>query len=371
MLGTIMHILSIEDDRDTQANLLDILELDGFRVDAATTLQEALARECWSEYAAILLDRNLPDGTADEFLPRLKQLAPEAAVIIVTGYADMDGTISALRHGAADYILKPIHPEALRMSLARVMKLQEAEKRVLQSERLAAIGQMVAAITHENRNALQRIQAGLEVLRLSLGQTPDLVNILERIHAASHEIQSHFEEVRGFSAPVKLEPKLADVSAVWREAWQNLNATWKTRMVEFQEFPNGVDLNRAIDAARLEQVFRNLFENALAACTDPVRIEIHCAETTLAGSSALRIAVRDNGPGLTQEQKRKVFEAFYTTKSQGMGLGMAIVKRIAEAHRGTIEVGNGGNEGRSSSSPSRDKRRPRSPFANLVLIASF
>ena len=164
MLGTIMHILSIEDDRDAQANLRDILELDGYRVDAATTVQEALERPSWSEYAAILLDRNLPDGTADEFLPRLKQLAPEAAVIIVTGYADMDGTISALRHGAADYILKPIHPDALRMSLARVMKLQEAEKRALQSERLAAIGQMVAAITHENRNALQRIQAGLEVL---------------------------------------------------------------------------------------------------------------------------------------------------------------------------------------------------------------
>ncbi len=340
-----MHILSIEDDRDAQANLRDILELDGYRVDAATTVKEALARESWSEYAAILLDRNLPDGTADEFLPHLKQLAPEAAVIIVTGYADMDGTISALRHGAADYILKPIHPDALRMSLARVVKLQEAEKRVLQSERLAAIGQMVAAITHENRNALQRIQAGLEVLRLSLGQTPEMLNILERIQAASHEIQSHFEEVRGFSAPIKLELKPADLSAVWQEAWQKLSPCWKKREVEFQEFPNGLNLKCSVDAARLEQVFRNLFENALAACADPARIEIHCDRAMLAGGSALQIAVRDNGPGLTEEQTRNVFEAFYTTKSQGMGLGMAIVKRIVEAHRGTIQVGGAGNEG--------------------------
>ena len=340
-----MHILSIEDDRDTQANLSDILELDGYRVDAATSLKEALDRSSWSEYSAILLDRKLPDGTADEFLPQLKQLAPEAAVIITTGYADMDGTIAALRHGAADYILKPIHPDALRMSLSRVMKLQEAEKRALQAERLAAIGQMVAAITHENRNALQRIQAGLEVLRLSIGKKPEILNILERIQAASHEIQGHFEEVRGFSAPIQLEQETADLSGVWQQAWKNLTASWHRRKVEFQVFQNGLDLNCSIDAARLEQVFRNLFENALAAGTDPVRIEIHCTETKLAANPALQIAVRDNGPGLTVEQKRKVFEAFYTTKSQGMGLGMAIVKRIVEAHRGTIEVGNGKNAG--------------------------
>ena len=340
-----MHILSIEDDHDTQANLCDILELDGYRVDAATSLQEALDRQSWSEYTAIILDRKLPDGTADEFLPQLKHLAPEAAVIIVTGYADMDGTISALRYGAADYILKPIHPDALRMSLARVMKLQEAERRAMQAERLAAIGQMVAAITHENRNALQRIQAGLEVLRLSLDKTPEMLNILERIQAASHEIQGHFEEVRGFSAPIKLEQEPADLSAVWQQAWSNLTTSWQRREVVFQEFPNGWDGNCSIDAARLEQVFRNLFENALGACTDPVRIEIHCSETKIGDSPAVRIAVRDNGPGLSEEQKRKVFEAFYTTKSHGMGLGMAIVKRIVEAHRGTIEVGSAGNRG--------------------------
>ena len=106
-----------------------------------------------------------------------------------------------------------------------------------------------------------------------------------------------------------------------------------------------MDLKCSIDAARLEQVFRNLFENALAACADPVRIEIRCADITLGRRFALQIAVRDNGPGLTEEQQRKVFEAFYTTKSQGMGLGMAIVKRIVEAHRGTIEVASGQKAG--------------------------
>jgi DNA-binding NtrC family response regulator len=99
---TMPKILAVEDDVDTQANLSDILGLDGYCVETALTIREVLKRTNWSEYSVILLDRRLPDGTADILPPRLKQLAPGAAVIIMTGYADLDGTLTALRHGAAD-----------------------------------------------------------------------------------------------------------------------------------------------------------------------------------------------------------------------------------------------------------------------------
>jgi DNA-binding NtrC family response regulator len=79
--------------------------LDAHRVDTAASVAEALNRANWAEYSAILLDRLLPDGNAEELLPRLKVLAPEAAIMIVTGYADLGGAIAALRQGAADYIL--------------------------------------------------------------------------------------------------------------------------------------------------------------------------------------------------------------------------------------------------------------------------
>src|SRR5436853_230888 len=86
----------------------------------AGSVAEVLRRTDWGDFAAVLLDRRLPDGSADELLPRLRQLAPDAAVLIVTGYSDLQGAIAALRQGAADYILKPIDPEALRASLLRV-----------------------------------------------------------------------------------------------------------------------------------------------------------------------------------------------------------------------------------------------------------
>jgi DNA-binding NtrC family response regulator len=95
------HILVVDDDADARANLCDILELDDYRVETAGSLAEALDREDWSPYVAVLLDRKLPDGTAEEALPRLRQLAPGAAVLIVTGYSDLHGAIAALRQGAA------------------------------------------------------------------------------------------------------------------------------------------------------------------------------------------------------------------------------------------------------------------------------
>jgi C4-dicarboxylate-specific signal transduction histidine kinase len=96
------------------------------------------------------------------------------------------------------------------------------------------------------------------------------------------------------------------------------------RTALLREKCNDLDLHCLVDAFRLEQVFRNILENALAACSDPVEIVVSCSESSLEGQSALRIAVRDNGPGLNPEQRQRIFEPFFTTKTKGTGLGMAI-----------------------------------------------
>ena len=100
----------------------------------------------------------------------------------------------------------------------------------------------------------------------------------------------------------------------------------------------GIDPVCVADRFRLGQVFFNTLDNALAAGQGPVHVRIACAETDLAGQPALRVTVRDNGPGLNDEQRQKIFEPFYTTKTRGTGLGMAIAKRIVEAHGGTIDT---------------------------------
>ena len=135
--------LIVEDDDDTRANLCDILELDGYRVEAVGTMREALADRDWSSVAMVILDRRLPDGSAEELLPRLKKLAPEADVIVATGFADLDGAIAALRNGAADYVLNPINADVLRSRLAQTVERRRLTRAKARSD--AAFRSLVEA----------------------------------------------------------------------------------------------------------------------------------------------------------------------------------------------------------------------------------
>ena len=87
-------------------------------------------RDDWAQVDAIILDRRLPDGTAEELLPRLRRLAPAAAILVVTGYADVQGAVAAMRLGAVDYLLKPISPDELRARLYSFAGRRRAEEEV-------------------------------------------------------------------------------------------------------------------------------------------------------------------------------------------------------------------------------------------------
>lgn len=457
-----VEILVVEDDADTRDNLRDILELDDYRVATAATAAEALAFPDLGGVAAVILDRRLPDQFADELLPRLKQLAPEAAVIIITGYAELDSAISALRLGAADYLLKPINPDALRASISRILEQRRtteallerearlrailntaaegiitvdqhgntellnpaagrilgydaaevvgrnvsmlvsaplseehqrhldsyretgesdifgetlelrvrrrdgtefpveltvselrdhgftgmfrdisdrklAEERLLQSERLTAIGEAMAGLAHESRNALQRSQACLEMLRISVTDE-EALDLINRLQIAHNDLHRLYEEVRGYAAPVRITRVAVHLGAIARQAWEQLAAQHDTRSVTFREVDADLDLSCEIDAFTLRQVFRNIFENALAACDDPVEITVSYAECSHRDAPALRISISDNGPGLSSEARQRIFEPFFTTKTRGTGLGMAICRRFVEAHGGEISV---------------------------------
>jgi signal transduction histidine kinase len=339
-------VLVIEDDTDTRENLRDILELDGYEVGTAASVAEAFRRTDLPSTFAVVLDRKLPDGCAEDILPRLRQLAPSASVLIVTGHADLQTAVAAMREGAADYILKPVNSDVLRLSLARARKQQQlaeekqlAEARALQAERLAAIGQTVTGLAHESRNAFQRSQACLELLALELEDRPEQLELVQRIQRALDHLHRLYEEVRDYAAPIKLEKQKCDLAHLWRDAWSHLEVVRKTKEVRLIEQVGNTDLSCNVDWFAMGQVFRNIFENAIAACPNPGTIVLQCVPAKYDGKSAMQIAIQDNGTGLTPEARARVFDAFFTTKSKGTGLGMAIAKRLVEAHSGTICIG--------------------------------
>jgi hypothetical protein len=127
-----------------------------------------------------------------------------------------------LRQGAADYILKPVNMDALRASLARVAQLKEAQEQALKAERLATLGQMVAGIAHESRNALQLIQASVEMLALEVEDRPEALELVACIQGAEDRLHRLFEDIRGYAAPITLERSVYNVAKVWRTAWEQL-----------------------------------------------------------------------------------------------------------------------------------------------------
>ncbi len=220
-----------------------------------------------------------------------------------------------------------------------ISDLRAAQQRALHSERLAAIGQMMAGLAHESRNALQRSQSCLEMLRLSVKDRTDALDYIERIQDAQDHLGQLYEEVRSYSAPIRLALEQRSLRDLLFITWENLIAEREGRDATLICPEPDVIVQCKLDRHRIEQVFRNILENSLSAADDPVEIQV-CWETAeLNGLPAVTTTIRDNGPGLTEEQKRRLFEPFYTTKTHGTGLGMAICQRIVDAHGGRLELG--------------------------------
>src|SRR5262249_42537041 len=151
-----------------------------------------------------------------------------------------------------------------------------------------------------------------------------------------------YEDVRSYAAPIKLDKSPCDLARVWREAWGHLESAREEKRATLVESVDGLDLCCTADPFRLEQVFRNILDNALSAGSPPIAVEVRAEEARLQGQPAIRLCFRDNGPGIPADRRSLVFDPFYTTKSRGTGLGMPIAKRIVEAHGGQIGIGDDG-----------------------------
>lgn len=214
-----------------------------------------------------------------------------------------------------------------------------------QDERLATIGQMIIGLAHETRNALQRMRASTESLEIELEGQAAYQQDLGRLSVAQDDLTRLFTEVQNYASPIVLEKEAVDVSHIARQAWESLARQRQGRICDLRltippEYNTGY-----YDPFRLQQIFRNFFENSLAASADPLHLTISAEAAVLDEQSAIEFTVRDNGPGLSESARAHVFEPFFTTKSKGTGLGMAIASRIVEAHGGRLTLGPAGSHG--------------------------
>ncbi|QDU74623.1 Sensor protein FixL [Bremerella volcania] len=223
--------------------------------------------------------------------------------------------------------------------LHNISDRKQAEERALQEERLAAIGQMIGVVTQESRNVLQRMVANLEMAAMEIEDRPEALEYISRTQAAQDDLHHLYEELRSYAARITLERELCRVDHLVGQVLNDISASHKSRQIRLRPNNNGCDTRCEVDPFRMNQVFRNMVENSLAACADPLSIELLLSDTEFKGRAAVDLCYRDNGTGLNEEQRRRMFEPFFTTKTKGTGLGMAISKRIVEAHGGQMAVG--------------------------------
>lgn len=229
--------------------------------------------------------------------------------------------------------------------LQDITEERELQEQRLQSERLAAIGQMITGLAHESRNSLQRIQACTEMLELHVGEDETAQNLLVRLQQAQDDLQLLFNEVRSYAAPIVLEKSTCDLIAILNQSWSQLEPSRSGRAASLDVLHQEDALMVDVDRFRISQVFRNFFENSLAACADPVAITVRLEIEETGDEPFVGIQIRDNGPGFSVEVAERIFEPFFTTKSKGSGLGMAIASRIITAHQGSLSAIAQENEG--------------------------
>jgi two-component system, LuxR family, sensor kinase FixL len=218
-----------------------------------------------------------------------------------------------------------------------VTERRQAVTQLLQASRLATIGEMYARLTHESRNALQRLRVCSELLADRLDADAEGMSLLKRSEQAQDDLRRLLDEVRNFASPIVLEKTECRMPTLWREAWNLLQATRADRRVELIEDLIGENCrNVKVDRFRMVQMFRNIFENSLAACQDPVAVRVGYREISPDGQLAVEVQLLDNGPGFNETTIDQVFEPFFTTRTLGTGLGLSIVRRIIEAHGGTV-----------------------------------
>jgi PAS domain S-box-containing protein len=226
-----------------------------------------------------------------------------------------------------------------------IIKLErERENKLLNMQAITA------AIAHEVRQPLAALVTNANAALRFLGKVPadydEVRAALNRMISEGHRTSDVFDSIRALFKKTDQGRQAIDLNEIILGVLQSLREELKSRDVEVRpELMSDLPLVTG-HKTQLREVIFNLIDNALDAMkTTANRNRVLRVETTLRGPDAIVVAVEDNGPGLEREQLEGIFDAFVTTKSDGIGLGLAICRMIVENHGGQLSASSDGKSG--------------------------
>lgn len=381
------RILVVDDEQTVLESIQGVLELDGYQVVGVSSGQRALELICSQPFDLVLTDLRMDEVDGLEVLRVLRQQAPDAVSIMLTGYGSLDSAVKALREGAYDYLLKPCDIIELRTTVSRglercrlarqlrayIRELEQAngtirslnlelEQRVEQAtaalrEQIQARDEFLATVSHDMKSPLTFIK-GLASLRQRRAErkpeTEPLLDALGQIEAAASKMARQLDELvdasrlqAGRTLDLRREP--TDLVALVQQAVDEHQQTTDRHAIGLQtQVPELVGL---WDAQRLERVLSNLLGNAIK--YSPRGGSIHVGVETEddgGGASCAVLRVRDHGEGIPATDLPHIFERFRRGQNvegrfPGTGIGLAGARQIVELHGGSIaaesQVGEG------------------------------
>jgi two-component system, NtrC family, sensor kinase len=391
------RLLIVEDSPFDQALYRRALE--DFTIEFAGNGEDALARLEAEAFDLVILDHGLPGMDGGEVLDEVRgRLGLDTPVVVVTGFGSESLAAELLRRGASDYVTKDdlstprlitavigaydrhllarereraeTELRAQRDALeAALRQLQEAQAHLVQSEKMAGLGQLVAGVAHEINNPLAYVLNNLAVLardvhniadlmelyRSHLGENlpPELVEAeqkidlpytlgnLDRLFKSSQKGLKRVREIvgslRDFSRLDEAERKEIDPNEIVRDTLEIVRYALQRKEVDFHVHLGEVP-RFWCNPGKLNQVVLNILLNAVQAVEPGARIEIRSRFDADRGE--IRFEIADQGPGIPESILARIFDPFFTTKPQGVGtgLGLWVSYNIVKEHGGRIEV---------------------------------
>jgi len=349
------RILVVDDDRLNVRILSNILKSEGYTLADADSGEHAL--EVYESFHPdlVLLDVMMPGMNGFETCRALRQRygSETAPVIFITAKSESDDVVEGLNAGGVDYLPKPFRAKE---ALARIRThlhirlLSEQQKSLVDqlSKANAAKNRFLGMAAHDLRNPLASIRGLAEFLRDGVvgPLTPEQIDLIKTIHEASQGMLDLVNELLDVatieSGELKLSLEPHDLTELIEKNiyLANIEAAKKHTKIVFAAPGHAAIL--PIDAGKIKQVVANLLSNALKYSPpgSTVMVELHRGKGTWAFS------VKDQGPGIPENERDRLFKDFgrLSVKTTGgeksTGLGLAICRKIVDAHRGTITTEN-------------------------------
>jgi C4-dicarboxylate-specific signal transduction histidine kinase len=342
------HLLVVEDHQELLHFLHDVL-VDDYNVtlagDGAAALEAALA--CPPDL--VITDLMMPQVDGMQLMQALRRMTQfeQVPAIVLTARADDAVRDNLLEECVQDYLTKPFSPQELR---ARVRNLITVKRSVelLQSElvrvsRFTAMGELAASIAHEVNQPLSAIatnsQAALRWMSRDTPNLPEVVAALNRVYRDANLAGDVIARIRNFLSRGGIKHERIAVQQILYDLLRMLHTLFQQASVEITVLVSPALPHLNADKVQLQQVLLNLIVNAVEAMREhskgPRLLSISVTEQATQG---MVFSVCDNGPGVPADIRPHLFEALFSTKSDGLGMGLAISRSIVENHGGWLRL---------------------------------